>query len=383
MSASLNSPVVDLGYLSPSSQVSQGSATRPLSPSLPRSLPTSSNRTWPAPRSSESPINFTVDETGLLQPSSENVLDSLAQINSRPKFESLGEVREDTVMERLLRNGYLVKSRIYSGQKIAYLLARTKVGDCVFIKIDDPKYRDTFPTVEMSGMDDIQTSPSAVTIIPQDTKMGAMECLEYEICGAAFICNGAVCMAENPHRVPEIKSYKEQTLIFNSGAAASLGNSVMAYPIVNLSSLLADPKGMTDRIAVASNKLLNLAGQKVQTGQEALVDSVEALNRKAVEIARFSQLTQAGLNRDIALEMEDYAKWGNVDPTQLSNENYERYDALLRSLAQKKELRAIAMARIGDAQALVKMINAVTQEIDSILNPIVDKVVQSVGNSEI
>ena len=304
-------------------------------------------------------------------------LDSLRAVSSPPEFISPdSRPREDTVMEKLLRNGYLVKSRIYGPSKIAYFLVKSKLGDCFFVKIDDPRYQDTFPSVEYSGLDDIQMSKSTVAVIPQQTRVGASECLEYGICGAAFVCNTSVCVSQ-PGAEPTL-----DTFVFNSNRnipSAMLGNSSVGYPIVNLSTLLKSPQEMEGKIEGASKALLREGRVRSLTLQDQLKTSVDQLETKIAELRRFSQVADDGLNEDIEKLETTFSGWSGIDPDQISVEDRDRYDVLVKSLSQKKELRLKTWAKLGDVQNLTKIIDGLTKEIDSVMNPVVDEVLSGLG----
>jgi len=322
------------------------------------------------------PSTITMDETTALGAQGNSVLDSLAQLNSRPKFVSATGVREDTIMEKLLRDGILIKSRIYSESgKIAYFLARNRVGDCFVIQIDDPEYQKTFPGVEFSGLDDIQLQ-SPVISFPQMTTIGLDECLEYEICGTAFTCNGSICIAGRSGS--EVTSLKKETFVFNSTKSVltgMLGNNPMPYPIVRLTILLKNPRVISDKIS----KIVQIMAKKTfeQLKDPILLEEASLLKHKAEVIQQFVSTLQKDFNEQINRLEHTFHEMSTIDPEQMTDEGHAFYDKIGQDLLRKKELRSLLMTKLGDVRDLAKTVASINQEIDSLMGPVIEQTIQS------
>ncbi len=354
--------------------------------SSPRTSSQTSRINLPRSMNQRSPALFSVSETSVLQsPQGDSILDSLARGNMVPQFSALGDLpgeREDTIMERLLQNGYLVKARIYKGSQIGYFLARSREGDCFFIKIDNPKYQQSFPSVEFSGLDDVQLVKSLATIIPQDVKMGAIECMEYGICGAAFVCSGSICMTEPNSNSVSVTTVGEENFVFNSTRnipAAMIGNSAMAYPVVYLSSLLSDPKGFEIKLSQLSSDLLKKTYSKIGKQQTELTSAVEKLQKKIEKLVTFAKVVREDLTLDISKVEAAFENIRDIDPTEVSSEERDLYSTILRSLAEKKDLQVKALTRLGDVYSLTETIDSLGKEIDILVNPVVDEVLSNIG----
>ena len=305
----------------------------------------------------------------------ENILDVLAASTARPTFISDDQSREDTIMERLLKNKILVRSRIYSGYTIAYFLAVNLAGDRFLIRLDIPKYKDSFPTIEHLSPDDIHLGTS---VHSQTTQIGALECLDYHMCGAAFMCSDSLCIATE-NDTSTHGDLKEETFVFNGKniIGGVLGSSAVAYPIVSLSALLDDPDKMNEKISDYTSLLQQRSFVRINNGQTALADAVQKLQKKVNDLQTFAGIVENDMTTKIGEISNEYEQLKSTDPDQLPSDGRERYDMIMRSLAEKKEIQRRALAKLGDVQGLTVTIDNITREIDILMDPTVNEVMQN------
>jgi hypothetical protein len=337
--------------------------------------------------------NFPVTEASIKNQSFvSSPLQTLTQSTTPPLFISQGglsvpqEIRTDEVMEKLLQYGYVVENRVYDGDYPSFLIARTRLGDRVFILIDDNSYRVTFPRQLTSSYNDIQIEkrPSLV-LVPQETKMGVLQCLDYDICAAAFVCNNSVCITRRRNYEQPGKSgeFTEENYVFRSGkipfSGAKIGSSIVAYPIVSLSEILNNPMTTEEKIDKASNEIAKVAFVRLRSYHENLVDTIKRLKKQSKSLDEFTSEAETSLSRDIHKLSVAYEKIKDISPNTLPDEYQTDYYAIQRALANKKELRSRILNSVSSAYGTSGMVRSISEELNNNVNPVINAYKESIN----
>lgn len=202
---------------------------------------------------------------------------------------SIPEIKIDSTIDNLLHKGYLVENRVCANSSLIYLMAKTRLGDQVLIKIDIPQYSSSRPSSS-----DIQVDPS---LIPPKINL---------IPDTAFVCNHTMCISENEN----FNLISENISKFN--------NSIIFYPVMLLSDILTDPVKSEQLIAISSEKIAKAASSQLHGYTQ-----------------EFDQITN-----DITELSAAYDKIKDISPDTLSDSDQADYYAIQRTLFTLKDTRA-------------------------------------------
>lgn len=337
--------------------------------------------------------NFPVTESSLnAQPLAIGPLAALTQSTAPPVFISQGnlsisqQIQTDEVIENLLRYGYVVENRVYDGAFPSYFIARTRLGDRVFIRIDDNNYRTSFPRRMVSGNSDIQMEKrSSLVLVPQETKMGVLQCLDHDICAAAFVCNNSICITQRqgPEQIGKAPQFTEENFILRNGGhsfiGGKIGTSIVAYPIVMLSDVLKYPVKTEERVSSASNEIAKVAFARLRSYHEDLSDAIKRLHSQSENLMKFTDEAENNLSNDIHKLSEAYEKIKEISPGNLSDQDQVTYYAIQRGLINKKELQDRVINSIASAYKASGMVRSISEELRNNVDPVLNSYYQSIG----
>ena len=293
-------------------------------------------------------------------------LDAMARSNARPSVGSTTGVSElyNEIMDSLLRGGYLIQYRLSEGPRLLYLLGRSRAGDRLLIKVDPGTElgRAHVPEIQMERR-------STLRAAPQELRVGALQCLNYDICGAAFVCNGNLCLAERPPQLDAAIDEVDFSLRSPLGDEAALGKSAMAYPVVRLSELLSDPRGYEERVRVASEELALLGYQSLERSREEFLAQLEEVRGKILATATMTSDIRKDLDDQIEGLSEIYERIKDIHPSDLPDDQQAQYYLIMKSLADKKELRRRFINTLSNAYASVALLRGASSDIHSQVDP--------------
>ena len=313
--------------------------------------------------------------------SGSSVLSELIQPSTEAVFTSPGaspidlntEVRSDSVLEKLLENGIVVENRMYSESKLTHLLVKTLFGDKAIVNMDDDTYKNSFPSMN----NDIVMRKNSVTLVPQETKVGVLNCLDYNICGAAFICNDNICITEKSTTDNIVETtFTEENYVYKQGSenkGGKIGNSLVAYPIVKMSSLLEHPRETIRHIEMVAKEMSNLSFLKLKHKQEQNMMSVTELLKYLKYLRGATEDAQVGLNKDISVLDSICLKYLTVKPNSLPDNVQQDYYVILRGLAHKKDLRNKFVNVMYEANTLLDNVNMLLKDVDELTLPVIDE----------
>lgn len=317
-------------------------------------------------------------EVGTMQPVSQTIMNrtpgplSAMTISNVPPVSTNVELPRqgeayNNLLEKLLANGYLVQYRLYDGQSLLYLMTLTRAGDTFLIRVDLPQER-----TGLGRVPEVQIERRPVlTVVPQEIKVGALQCLNYDICGAAFVCDGNLCLAERPNGGLEeqVQLVEEQFALKSPIDGVRLGRSIVAYPVVQLSDLLADPKGYEDRLADASHAMANLGYEVLSQDTRSFLQALDQVRDNVIELATFSKNLSTDLDQDIEKLTEVYSDIRNLHPGDLPDDQQARYYLLLKTLADKKTQRRQLIDAVANAHQAANLVRSVPAEIHAQIDP--------------
>lgn len=269
----------------------------------------------------------------------------------------------DDLLEQLISHGYLVQYRLYEGSDLSYLMTRSRAGDVFLIQLEQPRASlSRLPEIRMQRRRDL-------TVVPQEIKVGALQCLNYDICGAAFVCDGNLCLAERPPQDPT--GLVETDFALESPLEGiRLGRSVVAYPVVQLSDLLAQPQEYEGRLAQAADAMANLGMEVLNQDTRSFLQALDEVRAQVIEMATTAQDLQSQLDREIDRLTQFYLEIRHLHPGDLPDDEQARYYLLLKSLADRKARRRQLIDAMANAQLAADLVRAVPKEIQSQLEPV-------------
>lgn len=194
------------------------------------------------------------------------------------------------VEEELMDMGIIPQNKIVTldqdgSRMMEYLLASTNNGDQMLIDLDDEG------EVHSSGST-VFVETERVLDIPYSVKTASVECTGKKACGAAFVCDGGVCVLS---RSFQDDVQKERTLIMASDQSrtATISGNPVPMPVVRLSSIRANPSAVVENVNELTKQFFNLTMntciQTTDRVREKLgeignrLDDFEEASRKAYE----------------------------------------------------------------------------------------------------
>lgn len=211
-----------------------------------------------------------------------------------------GMIMEDEVEKSLTESGYLTVDKILTKDENGNLL-------CQYIKAVDATGRSAFVDLDCEGYvavdpkDMTMTNSSSVnaSVVPYSVKMGTYECVSSDVCGVAFECDNEICTLKRTDQSLTPSETVFTTLKSGNGDKGMLSNTPIAYPIVSLSDLKANPEQVASSIKDSHNRMRNVAFGQANRDTENLVNATKSFN---AEIKRFDtnqRLISTSLNKTI------------------------------------------------------------------------------------
>jgi hypothetical protein len=335
----------------------------------------------PPPTVRTPPADFKVSPSQLITPQSGSILSTMIAPTSTPVFQSMTDTRSDPVMEKLLQTGYVIKSRVYQGQKVIYLLTKTRLGDKFFIQIDRAEYQNTFPVLSIPTNDITMTQTEKVINVPQETKIGVLNCLNLDVCGAAFVCDGSICFTKSSKLGQQV-NFTEENFIYHTASSdfelstGILGNSPLPYPIVAMSVVLAKPREVERLVETTSHNLHKIAYEQTLNRITVFEQEAEHLSKYAAKLRAFLVMSHDNLGSDIT---KLSTAFNNLESQPLSDATRPIYDTVIEGLYKKKWLWGSSIQAVRNAGNQVETLNIVDKTIQDMVNPTISKVAESFG----
>lgn len=236
-----------------------------------------------------------------------------------------GVISNASLENELINSGYAPISRIVvasdnGDKRTQYIKAINKNGQKVFVQLDVSGYTSARST------DLTFVESNKATIVPYSIKTGAMNCVGNNTCGVAFECgNDAVCVLSRGADDKNDMQPKEANYVYVEKHAPSSmviesEGSTIAYPVVRLSEIRANPDLVLENTNIATRRLRN-------SSYEALLSDLSNTQKSIVKLwQEFSHFDQARYNNATKL---------NASLTQLELYN-DKYNEILNSSENKQ-----------------------------------------------
>lgn len=236
------------------------------------------------------------------------------------------------VEKELRDSGYTPVSRVVVDQdgelEGQYIKALNLYGQYIYVDLD------TEGLVSTDGSEVIHTEVLNSTELPL---LDAYKCVENSACGVASECVNGICTMkrENGSRYPR-QSFLKSDRSSEVSTYASMGDTILSYPIVRLSDIRADPEGSLLAQNAATTQLRNQRN-------EALVADIEEmsalLNQLVREFNDFEELRSELTVRvasDLAQLELDNLSYVQTPPR--SEEERNQSEAIVEGLMRRNEI---------------------------------------------
>jgi hypothetical protein len=235
----------------------------------------------------------------------------------------------DTLSEKLGSKGYIVENRIYDNSSLCYLLAKTRLGDLVLIRVDSFQF-------SLPGMiNDIQLdNRSSAIVVPHETKMGTLQCIEHGVCGAAYVCKDNICVTQRKGLDP-MGNFSEETFSFKNGINEFVGNPIVPFPVISLSEILNNPIKREIKIAKASDAIAKVSFIRLRSYSQDFEDAVKRLIDQSNNIKRAINDNEKIISNNIHQMTQLYENIREIDS---ENDKVTYYD-IQKILAELKDFR--------------------------------------------
>jgi len=277
-----------------------------------------------------------------------------------------GIISNSSLENELLNGGYAPLSKIVvraeNGEnRTQYIKAVNKKGQKVFILVDVNGYT----TARSTDLTLIEANKAS--IVPYSVKTGAYNCASKDVCGVAFECGSdAVCVLS---RNSQDLTPKEANFVFIEQPSTAVGGidkegSIMAYPVIRLSEIRANPNLVLTNTDIVTRRLRNSSYINELGNLSGIQASIQSLNST---FARFNEVREnvAGKLNTTLTQLERYNDVYMMNPPQ-TDEAKDKYRKLQYNLANRNDgiadlLRV--MKRVVDMRAAI---NAIVEELHNI-----------------
>jgi hypothetical protein len=274
---------------------------------------------------------------------------------------------KNSKMADLVKNGYHPVSTVIvknneGGLEGRYVKALNKMGQHVFVLLDTQGYTAVDPK------DLTMIEAKAASIVPLGVKASGLDNAGAEVSGVAFECNEGVCtLIRGQDTTPRETSfvYVEK----KAEKAAIIQDHVIAYPIVRLSEIIANPELVMKNVDLATRRIRNAAYQNVLWKTKKEGEYIAALN---AAFARFTSVcgeSFAQLNKDINM-LEGF----NAQAMQiksLSTLEQAKHEKVMNNLAYRNEMVPKILMKCEEVAAAKEELAAITARINSVTDQLV------------
>jgi len=295
------------------------------------------------------------------------------------------ENRSDLYMNELFKKDIIVTKRLYLNEKPSYLLAKTKLGDNVFIKLDNEMYVNSFPQIsdveeylDQSRKDLVYLKPTTNAIeVGQETMLNSKECENFDICGAALTCNNGICFANKKENTAV--HFNEIMDITNVGVpVGAIGYNALEYPIITMSSALNNPD-IVNQVNKYSTKLRENAFKKLEDARKVYGENLKKMQEQYKTLGDFEAKLKNNLSGDIT-KLTKIS--GNYDANQAVNVATNQKDIVYSSLMTKNEIMNQSIAALSNYYAQAPILNGMNAETKSRFPALIDELSSSLGYAE-
>jgi hypothetical protein len=273
-----------------------------------------------------------------------------------------GIVAKSALENELLHAGYVPLTKIViQKDKIQYIKALNKKGQKVFILLDVNGYITTRST------DLTLIESDKAPLVPYSLKMGAVDCAGMEVAGVAFECgSNSICILS---RDPEDLTPKEANFVFIEQKDITCNRQMMAYPIIRLSEIRANPNMILENTDLVTRRLRN-ASYKI------LLDDLQTFDKSINELKMNFDIFMSTREKDASRlnrTLNQLDQWNEVYMTHppTTDDFKERYRNLQFNLSQRNEyieLLLCSMKKVADLRTEIESISKTISEVTDFFN---------------
>ena len=196
-------------------------------------------------------------------------------------------IEDNEIEQTLTESGYLPLDKILSRDSNDNLM-------CQYIKVIDATGRTAFVDLDCEGYvsvdpKDVHMVASArdVSVVPYSVKMGTYECASSDVCGVAFECDNEICTLK---RTNDSLNPTESVFLHdktNAHEHGMLSSHPIAYPIVSMSDIKANPAMVARGIKDSHKRMRIAAFRQIEKDTKELIEAAKALDQ---QVARFQNI---------------------------------------------------------------------------------------------
>ncbi len=286
-------------------------------------------------------------------------------VGADEKFQFFGggeQITDPTVENELMKYGYLPTQKIMinenSQKQCMFIKATNKFGQPVLIKLDDEG-------IVVESQADLTIVKSNIGQIGDySSRVGERVCMQSEACGLAYVCNNGVCVMENNNDGKVVESKFEFVKRF-SEQDAIIGDEPVAYPVVSLSDIRANPALVLDITNRATKRLRNAA---YNNSTQSLIDvrnNIQKLNESFNEFLRIRETQEQRLMRSIKVLESYIVNYERLCMKVESQVEFQKHKEVIANLTLRNDkvadlLRAVrSVANIN--VSLLDLINSINE----------------------
>ncbi len=199
---------------------------------------------------------------------------------------ALGSIRDPSIENQLADKGFIVTDRIFLSPRPGgtpqgrYAKAVNDRGQIVFIDLDIDGY------ISHHSTDLTMIETQQASVVPYSVMMGTAECAGKDVCGVAFECSGQLCTLtrSDPDLTPKttILTTTEKTV----ERTATIDGIPIAYPIIRLSEIMANPKLASKSVDEVTRRIRNTSYNACMEENTKVRDAISTLSTKFAQLAR-------------------------------------------------------------------------------------------------
>lgn len=279
-----------------------------------------------------------------------------------------GPLIDASIENELLRSGFVPKDKIITtddtGERHArFIKVISRMGQSALVEIDIEGYMVVQPK------DQKVVASKAVSQIPYSVKMGTYDCAKTDVCGVAFVCEKDICVLNNDPtgRGPQEKNfvYVDHEAEGQSGKgqgnkAVIISGNPVAYPIIRMSEVRANPTVCIKAINEATRRIRNAAYKASHEDLVRLDNTIHDLDKEYHTFKAYRDHAVKGLMASIQ-QLEQFNNvyvanpptcddhlHTNGDPNGSEREKHRRVIANLRA----RHERVIDLLRVSEEVAM-------------------------------
>jgi len=262
------------------------------------------------------------------------------------KFKNERSMKEElSVPFLLMKYEYAVLNNIMVDDKILYVKAVNPDCNIVYIKIDSDNYN-------VSSELDIPVEEINAELIPENIILDLVDCIGYEVCGAAFDCKNGICVTNTSDDGSITKKFYKTKETFGT-------DLIMGYPVIKLSELKANPEKINDYVDTVTRRIRNDLVEKSHKEFDSLFVLMEENYTKIKDYSFLLDDIFFNLKEKIETLEEE-----NFDFPEVTIDNYKEKHQIQKNLSELNNKVVQYASEIKKINLLSESIKILGNEVD-------------------